>query len=99
MGLQEYLGYLAVFLFVLALIGLFAWALKQFVSRGNTFFASKQAPRLQVMSSAGIDTRRRLLLIRRDNKEHLVMIGGPNDLVIETDIQVKKAETGEEQDG
>ncbi len=99
MGLQEYLGYLAVFLFVLALIGLFAWGLKQFVSRSNTFFTQKQAPRLQVVSSAGVDTRRRLLLVRRDNMEHLVMIGGPNDLVIESGIQVKKAKTSEEEDG
>ena len=26
------------------------------------------------------------MLIRRDNVEHLIMIGGPNDVVVETNI-------------
>lgn len=43
-------------------------------------------PRLQVLDAAAIDTRRRIVLIRRDNVEHLVMIGGPTDLVIESGI-------------
>ncbi len=98
MGLQEYLGYLAAFLFVLALIGVFAWVLRLFVSKGGSLFSEKQAPRLQIVGSTGVDGRRRLLLIRRDNVEHLVMTGGPNDLVIETGIQVRKTNTGEEQD-
>ncbi|PWE56581.1 flagellar biosynthesis protein FliO [Metarhizobium album] len=44
-------------------------------------------PRLQVLDAAAIDARRRLVLIRRDDVEHLVMIGGPTDIVIETRIR------------
>jgi hypothetical protein len=44
-------------------------------------------PRLQVLDAAAVDARRRIVLVRRDNVEHLVMIGGPTDIVIESGIQ------------
>jgi len=43
-------------------------------------------PRLAVIDHATLDGRRRLVLIRRDNTEHLLMIGGPTDIVIEPNI-------------
>lgn len=43
-------------------------------------------PRLAVLDAAAIDTRRRLVLVRRDDVEHLIMIGGPTDLVVESRI-------------
>lgn len=43
-------------------------------------------PRLQVLDAAAVDTRRRLVLVRRDDVEHLIMIGGPSDIVIESRI-------------
>jgi hypothetical protein len=43
-------------------------------------------PRLMVLDAAAIDPKRRLVLIRRDDIEHLIMIGGPTDIVIETGI-------------
>jgi hypothetical protein len=43
-------------------------------------------PRLAVLDAAAVDTRRRLVLIRRDDVEHLIMIGGPTDIVIESRI-------------
>ena len=43
-------------------------------------------PRLAVLDAAAVDTRRRLVLIRRDDIEHLIMIGGPTDIVIESGI-------------
>jgi flagellar protein FliO/FliZ len=39
-----------------------------------------------VIDYASVDGRRRLILIRRDNVEHLVMIGGPTDVVVESNI-------------
>jgi flagellar protein FliO/FliZ len=38
-------------------------------------------------SRAAVDARRKLLLVRRDDVEHLVMIGGPVDMLIETGIK------------
>jgi hypothetical protein len=43
-------------------------------------------PRLQVLDAAAVDARRRLVLVRRDDVEHLIMIGGPTDIVIESRI-------------
>jgi len=43
-------------------------------------------PRLAVIDAAQVDARRRLVLIRRDNTEHLLMIGGPTDIVVESSI-------------
>ncbi|PRX10341.1 UNVERIFIED_ORG: flagellar biosynthesis protein FliO [Martelella mediterranea] len=43
-------------------------------------------PRLYVVDAAAVDARRRVVLVRRDNVEHLVMIGGPNDILLETRI-------------
>ncbi|OCC02837.1 hypothetical protein BA190_21970 [Labrys sp. WJW] len=41
--------------------------------------------RLGVVDSYGVGTRQ-LVLVRRDNVEHLIMIGGPNDVVVESSI-------------
>jgi flagellar protein FliO/FliZ len=44
-------------------------------------------PRLGITESFTVDRQgRRLVMVRRDNVEHLVMIGGPNDFVVETSI-------------
>ena len=74
------------FLVVLALIGLTAWLVRRFGANrlGNT--ARGRQPRLAVIDAATVDGRRRLVLIRRDNVEHLLMIGGPTDLVVEPNI-------------
>ena len=51
------------------------------------FFGPKPDKRLDVVDQANVDGRRRLVLIRRDNVEHLIMTGGPVDVVIETNIE------------
>lgn len=43
-------------------------------------------PRLGTVDAFDLDGQRQLVIIRRDNVEHLLMIGGPNDLVIESEI-------------
>jgi flagellar protein FliO/FliZ len=42
--------------------------------------------RIAVIDAAPVDARRSVVLIRRDSVEHLLMIGGPADLVIESNI-------------
>lgn len=48
--------------------------------------ARARQPRLGIVDVFEMDRQRQLVLLRRDNVEHLVMIGGPNDLVIEASI-------------
>jgi flagellar biogenesis protein FliO len=72
---------------VLGLIGATAWAVRRFGSGrlGGAGMRGRQ-PRLAVIDYASVDARRRLILVRRDNVEHLLMIGGPTDVVVEPNI-------------
>ena len=74
------------FLIVLALIGLTAWLVRRFGSSRLGTTARGRQPRLAVIDAATVDGRRRLVLIRRDNIEHLLLSGGPTDIVIEPNI-------------
>jgi hypothetical protein len=74
------------FLVVLALIGLTAWLVRRFGANRLGGAARGRQPRLAVIDAATIDGRRRLVLIRRDNVEHLLLIGGPTDVVVEPNI-------------
>jgi hypothetical protein len=74
------------FLVVLALIGVTAWVVRRFGSNRLGSNARGRQPRLAVIDAATVDGRRRLVLIRRDNVEHLLMIGGPTDVVVEPNI-------------
>jgi flagellar protein FliO/FliZ len=74
-------------LFILALVALAAWAFKTlFPGRDGQGFARREK-RLGVVETASIDQKRKLLLVRRDDIEHLIMIGGPVDMVVETGIK------------
>jgi hypothetical protein len=87
MGSGGFGGFFLAFIAVLALIGLAAWLLRRFA--GNRLGASAnrgRMPRLAVVDAAAVDGRRRLVLVRRDNIEHLIMIGGPSDIVVEPNI-------------
>jgi flagellar protein FliO/FliZ len=42
--------------------------------------------RLAIIDTAAVGRRRQLVLVRRDNIEHLLMIGGPEDIVVEQNI-------------
>jgi hypothetical protein len=75
------------FLIVLGLIGATAWAVRRFgTGRLGGSAARGRQPRLGVIDYASVDARRRLILVRRDNVEHLLMIGGPTDVVVEANI-------------
>ena len=72
---------------VLALIGLTFWLIRRFgAARVGTAAQRGRQPRLAVIDAAPVDGRRRLVLVRRDNVEHLLMIGGPSDVVVEQNI-------------
>lgn len=79
--------FIVAFIVVLALIGVAAWLVRRFA--GGRIGANTQRgrmPRLAVIDAAAVDGRRRLVLVRRDNVEHLLMIGGPTDIVVEPNI-------------
>ena len=84
---MQALTFFFAFVAVLALIGVAAWLVRRFA--GNRLGANPnrgRMPRLAVIDAAAVDSRRRLVLVRRDNIEHLLMIGGPTDIVVEPNI-------------
>src|SRR4051794_5306928 len=72
----------------LCLLGLIAIYLWRAFGRGIRAAAPRGArqPRLGIVDAFDLDRHRQLVLVRRDNVEHLIMIGGPNDLLIEEAI-------------
>jgi len=75
------------FLIALGLIGATAWAVRRF-GTGQLGGASTRArePRLAVVDHASVDGNRQLIVVRRDNVEHLLMIGAWTDVVVEANI-------------
>jgi hypothetical protein len=81
------LRFFIAFIVVLALIGGTAYVVRRFGGdRLGAATTRGRQPRLAVVDAAPVDGRRRLLLIRRDNVEHLLMIGGPTDVLVEANI-------------
>src|ERR1700755_2309656 len=84
---MQALTFFFAFVVVLALIGVVAWLIRRFASNRLGANTNRgRMPRLAVIDAAAVDGRRRLVLVRRDNIEHLLMIGGPTDIVVEPNI-------------
>src|SRR5215218_2269773 len=84
---MQTLTFIFAFIAVLAIIGVAAWLVRRYASNLlGTNTNRGRMPRLAVIDAAAVDGRRRLVLVRRDNVEHLLMIGGPSDIVVEPNI-------------
>ncbi len=46
----------------------------------------REGKRLQIVDSLLIDPRRRLVLVRKDQTEHLLLLGPNNDIAVETNL-------------
>lgn len=82
MDIALYLKFLLALVFVLALIGLLAWAARR-VGLGGRLATAGSARRLAVVEVLPLDARHRLVLLRRDNREHLVLLGAGQGLLLE----------------
>ena len=74
---------------ILILLGVALVAVIYRALRGNRIRASSgrgRQQRLGVVDTHDIGGERQLIIVRRDNVEHLIMIGGPNDVLIEPAI-------------
>lgn len=81
------LSWIIAFVVLAAIIVAAAWLFRAQLSGANGgLFGPPRDRRLDVVEHASVDGRRRLILIRRDDVEHLIMTGGPVDVVIETNI-------------
>jgi flagellar protein FliO/FliZ len=90
MSLDVYFRFLIALVIVVALIGALAWLVKRF-GWGRRFIATSGTRRLAVLEVLPLDGKRRLILLRRDQAEHLVLLGSERDLLIESGIETRPA--------
>jgi flagellar protein FliO/FliZ len=83
---DTYIRFLLALGFVLALIGIGTWLIKRFALERGAPQARRAAKRLQVVETLSIDTRRKLVLVRRDATEHLLLFGPNQELLVENGI-------------
>jgi hypothetical protein len=81
--------YIITITLLIALGCLAFWIVQQSMGGAGPKIFQKKARRTGVVEATSVDGRRRLLLVRRDNVEHLIMTGGPVDVVIETGIPAR----------
>jgi flagellar protein FliO/FliZ len=85
-GENNYLTMIVALAIVLALIVLAVWLLKLLGQTTRSLGRGRQK-RLAIIDSISIDQKRQAVIVRRDEVEHLIVIGGPNDLVIESGFE------------
>ncbi len=88
-NLSPAVKYVIAFAIIFVLLALFALILRRLtgskMSLSNERGRARQ-PRLGIVDVYDLDRQRQLILLRRDNVEHLLLVGGPNDVVVETNI-------------
>ena len=89
MGLDVYLRFLLAFGATLGLLVVLYWVVRRYGTR-LMLHGSSQGRRIGVVEISAVDPRRRLVLLRRDDVEHLVLLGATGDLVVETGITPPK---------
>ena len=87
MAAVDSLRFALALLLVLGLIALAAWALRRFGpgGLGVSLGRGDRTRRLSVVESLPLDPRHRLVLVRRDDREHLLLLGA-GETVVESGI-------------
>ncbi len=97
LGIDDYIRFIAALIFVIGLIMLVSHLAKRFglpgvMSGGRALGGlAGMAPsrRLSMIEVMALDSRRRLVLVKRDDTEHLLLLGAGADLVVEPGITPK----------
>lgn len=71
--------------FVLGLVALCSWLAKR-MGLAPRVSGNNGSERLGVIEIKALDAKRKLVLVRRDNVEHLLLLNGERDLLIEQGI-------------
>ncbi len=86
MEFSTYFQFLIALVFVLALIGILTWLVRRFGPTRHSFRPPGGRRRIEVVEMAPVDAKRRLLLVRRDGTEHLILLGATTDILVESGI-------------
>lgn len=84
--------------FVIGLLLLTLWFIKYCEVSGckNKFIKQLQSNRrVEIVEQKRIDARNSIILIRRDNVEHLILLGSAQNLILEQNIKPVKVKTND----
>lgn len=81
LDLETILRFVAAFALVIGLIGLLSYAAKRW--RGMSALGRRQGRRLEIVEALGIDAKRRVVIVRADDVEHVLLVGGESDLKLD----------------
>ena len=92
MDYTDYLKFLFALIFVLALMGGLAYLMKRlgWGQGGISPLGSKNKKRLKIVEILPLDARRKAVIIQRDDIQHLVLLSGSGETVVETNIKAPK---------
>ncbi|WP_020594212.1 flagellar biosynthetic protein FliO [Kiloniella laminariae] len=82
----SYVQFLLSLVFVLGLILAIALLARRFGLGNSPIQKSGKHKRIQLVEVRPLDARRRLVLVRCDDREHLLLTGGTHDLVIDSNL-------------
>jgi flagellar protein FliO/FliZ len=91
-----YWRFLGALVLVVALIFALAWIAKR-LGFGGRINSGRGKRRLGVQEVLSLDSKRRLVLIKRDGVEHLILLGLNDDIVVETGITPPADQPAEKQ--
>lgn len=80
--------FMAAFAFVIGLMLLMSWGMKKAGLSGTSLLPGGAKRRLRVVEYLPLDHRRKLVLVRCDDKEHLIVLGPTSETVVERNIPV-----------
>lgn len=85
MDTAQVMKFVAALLFVLSLMAMLALVMRRINNGGSVMPVSRR--RLKLVETLPIDPRRRLAIIRCDDREHLLILGTNGETVIETNLK------------
>lgn len=86
MDMMSYTRYFLSFIFVIGLMYGLSWLARRFMPGAIPLTESNRQKRLGLVEVMAIDAKRRLVLVKRDNAEHLLLLGQNSETVVETNI-------------
>ena len=85
MDIGSYLRFVLALVFVVGMIGALAYVAKRSLPMFRNINTGP-ARRIAIVEVTPLDARRRLVLLRRDDVEHLVILGPNSETVVERNI-------------
>ncbi len=92
MDYLTYSQFVVALLFVLALIGGVGALARRLGFGMGHFVKGTSGPRITIVEIRPLDAKRKLILLRRDQVEHLIIVGSTGETVIESGIAAPQGE-------